>query len=1377
MLSMLSPKHVLAAAAALIITFAEMAAAVRLPSLLSDGMVLQRDTSVSLWGSASPGSKVAVKTSWDRCKYITTADNEGQWKVSVVTGVAGGPYTITIKDSDDEVTLDDILLGDVWVCSGQSNMEMPLNGFFGQPVLGSEAAKREASKYHGVRLFKVMRHAADTPQDDCEGQWKRAGAGSAGEFSAVGWFFGTALSAALDIPIGMISSAWSGAEIERWMMPGSVDTMAVDHGFQDRWHRCNGQLWNGMIVPLTGFAVKGFIWYQGESNEGNWQDYALLQTEMVRQWREAWGGCDIPFYYVQIAPYERDGADFRVKALLMEQQYRALEAIPNSAIAPTGDIGSEKCIHPMDKKTVGDRLSALALVHTYGMDGVSAAVPMFSSMEISSGKAILHFAAGEKSWSLSNTDISGHRVEPEGFEISGPDSVFVPAKARIAYVIGSEGLPTENTIEVWSEDVPDPVAVRHGFRNYLPVNVTTTAFWPLPPFRTDDWPIPPEEISLVSHITPGQLRCEWLRNPVVDIPAPRLSWINSPINQNVCGESQSAYRIMVASTKRGLSRNEPDVWDSGKVDSWESSLVEYAGAPLESGMDYWWKVMVWDSEGRASQWSSPAHWITGFLDTSEWTAKWIGAPWQGEMPAADDHSVPMFRRTFSTHGEIRSAKAFVTGLGFFELFVNGRRAGDPEECFAPPLTDYSERDDLMDGLIPYEDGFSEYRVMYEVYDVTGLLKDGDNAIAAWVAGGYFHSDQDRPRKKIRISPYGSPRLLCQLEIEYADGSHETVISDERWKSKPSPIVLSDLYGGEVYDSRLETAGWNDVDCDDIGWETAVLRNPPAGHLLAATAPHDRVLDRLKPVSFERQENGSWNVDFGRVISGWIRFRGVRGHAGDTLKVFFPNEIPGRGFRYIFDEAKNGDEWYVFKDDNPVDYAPRFDWYAFREAVISGVEDLEADDIIAEIVGTDVPINSEFHCSDTLFEHINAIWRQTQVNNMHASVAMDCPDRERLPYLGDGQVVMRTVLCNFDAAAFYSKWIADIRASQDPVSGFVPNSAPWEPHAGGGVGFGAAMDVMPWDFYLHYGDRRLLEDNFEAMKAYVRYLESWRLNDGTILVEKKNPVTGETQYWFTLGDWAPSEGLPDKNLVHTFFMWQCASAVVRAAAALGKDDEAADFQAVADGANAAFHKKFYQPEACSYGDYGGNVFALAMDIPETRRPLVARTLRDEIMVKYNGHLNTGLFSTRFLLEILARNGLNDVAFTIMNQRDIPSFGWWIDQGATTFWEYFNGDWSHNHPMYGGCLVWFYQYLAGVNPDPDEPGFRHFTVKPVPANGLDWASYSCDTPYGRLFSKVEWREGGSASIDVTVPVGSRATVHLPIPGGGDRIVELGQGTYHL
>ncbi len=857
-------------------------------------------------------------------------------------------------------------------------------------------------------------------------------------------------------------------------------------------------------------------------------------------------------------------------------------------------------------------------------------------------------------------------------------------------------------------------------------------------------------IACSSNIIPGNLTVEYMEAPnSIDVANPRLSWINAPKNDAIKGERQTAWQIRVATSEKGLGN--PDLWDSGKISAEDSYLVKYDGAQLTSGLDCWWQVRVWDSRDKVSKWSEPACWTMGIMDDAEWKAGWIGAPWQSEDYDRDDKPAPMFRKGFELAGKLVSAKAFVTGLGYFELYANGRRIGD--ECLAPNFTNYTHRPGLKENFISVDgDKFGAYKVMYLVYDLTDILVEGDNAIGVLVGNGWYNTHGTR-----WPAANGSPRMICQLQLTYADGRTELVLSDTSWKVKESAIVANDEYRGEIFDANLAEEDWCSASYDDSRWENAVNRGAPLGKMTAHAAPLDRVTDVLEPVSIEKTSEG-FEVDFGKEISGWIRFNDLTGRQGDTLRV-----------RYIIDQPV-GDQLYIFSDEPCRTYAPKFAWYVFRKAVVSGTDELSADNIRAEMVNTDVDEISEFESSNALFEDINEIWRLTQLDNMHGGVASDCPHREKSPYTGDGQVAVQTVMANFDAAAFYQKWIRDIRDAQNTETGYVPNGAPWQPGCGGGVAWGAAMNIMPWEFYRHYGDSQFLAENYEAMKAQVRYMTTWITEDGTML-SRIGGLDGKPNYWANLGEWCAPYELPSDELVHTFYLWLCADITARAAAVLETGD-GAEFETLAVQVRDAFHKKFYNPETESYGGSGSNVFALYMGVPDEVRAGVAASLRKEL--EDNGsRLNTGIFGTRYLLEVLAENGLNDLAYEIMATDQYPSFGYWLAQGATTTWERWDGKDSRNHPMFGGCLTWFGETLAGIRIDEKAPAYKHIIIRPVLASKLESVSWKVKTPYGIVKSAVS-HKGGKGTLEVTVPVGSTATVYLP---GSETPEELEQGTYSL
>jgi alpha-L-rhamnosidase len=410
----------------------------------------------------------------------------------------------------------------------------------------------------------------------------------------------------------------------------------------------------------------------------------------------------------------------------------------------------------------------------------------------------------------------------------------------------------------------------------------------------------------------------------------------------------------------------------------------------------------------------------------------------------------------------------------------------------------------------------------------------------------------------------------------------------------------------------------------------------------------------------------------------------------------------------------------------------------------------------------VETTGEFETSNPLFNTINKIWWRSQTDNMHGGIASDCPHRERSPYTGDGQVSCVTVMHNFDSRAFYTKWIQDIVGAQIEETGYVPNGAPWQPGCGGGVAWGAAVNIMPWEYFLHYGDTSLLGYTYEPMKGYVKYMLTWTDKDG-IMNSQREGNNGQPLRWFNLGDWCSPGDLPPDPMVHTFYLWRCADFTAKSAKVLGKTAEAAEYSALAERTRQAFLKKFYDQEKGTFGKGGGNIFALVMGLPAGQEQRVIDALKKDI-ADDEGHLDTGIFGTQFFFEVLADHGLQELAFEAMNKRTQPSYGWWIEQGATTSWEQWDGSGSRNHPMFGGGLVWFYRKLAGLNTDPSNPGYRNIIFRPQPAGDLKYVSYSNLTPYGTAGIRWEKKDNHFA-MNVEIPVGSTATVYVPAGSAGE------------
>ncbi|MDD4439453.1 MAG: sialate O-acetylesterase [Tissierellia bacterium] len=466
-------------------------AQLKLPALLSSNMVLQRNTEVNLWGESAPHSKVTISTSWDNKEYFVKSDHQGKWRTKVNTVDAGGPYKIIFKVDDESIALDNVLLGEVWIVSGQSNMEMPMGGFMYQPIDNSLDNIIESNQYPNIRLFTVPIKSSEKPLYDCESEWHVSSPKSVTNFSAVGYFFGKTISKVLNIPIGLISSTWGGSNIESWMTYSSLDSIkGIDHDFAKSGKSENSipeRLFNGMIVPISNFTARGFIWYQGESNRKNWYDYKELQIALVKLWRKSWKNPNMPFYITQLAPYNYEGKDLRSLPLVIEAQYKAIEEIPYSGIAATTDLGNPTCIHPQKKQDIGQRLAFLALKNDYGVEGLPAPAPTFKSFVRDGKKMILSFNNVSKEYDWNNPNsFKGYSddgyIKPKGFEIAGSDGIYYPAESNYQW--------WKNTIEVWSDSIDNPVAVRYAFKNYCrDANVVTLLGQPLAPFRTDSWEV------------------------------------------------------------------------------------------------------------------------------------------------------------------------------------------------------------------------------------------------------------------------------------------------------------------------------------------------------------------------------------------------------------------------------------------------------------------------------------------------------------------------------------------------------------------------------------------------------------------------------------------------------------------------------------------------------------------------------------------------------------------------------------------------------------------------------------------------------------------------------------------------------------------------
>ncbi len=853
-------------------------------------------------------------------------------------------------------------------------------------------------------------------------------------------------------------------------------------------------------------------------------------------------------------------------------------------------------------------------------------------------------------------------------------------------------------------------------------------------------------------IHPVNLRCEHLENPVaIDLPFPLLSW---NLVSEIRNQRQSAYRIIVSSSKMNIEKDIGDFWDTGKINSEVSVNIKYDGKPLKSRDILYWKVKVWNSEDKVSEWSDVSSWEMSFLTQKDWQAKWIGIS-EDEAPlSTKTKPAPFFRHGIDIKRKVKSAKAYVSGLGYYEFYLNSKKVGD--YVLAPAQTNYDKR--ALPKLLYHYDDQSTTRVFYNTFDVTNKLIIGKNTIGMILGNGWYNQ---RDRTVEGDLWYSTPRLIFQLEVEYENGEKEVIISDENWKSTTGPLLHDGIFTGEIYDARLELGNWSSAGYDDANWKNTLLVRAPTGKMESQLAPPDKVVRTFKPVSISKSNDGLYIIDAGEMISGWIRLR-INEKSGAKVVMRFIEEMGSDyGQKDVYIAKGSGDEIYE----------PRFTWHAFRNIEISGItETLTENDIDIVVVNTDVPPAGNFSCSNELFNKIQENYIRTQLGNFHGSISSDCPHRERLGYTGDGSILVESSIFNFDMTNFYQKWTNDMDDARNKKTGFVPHTAPFG-GGGGGPAWGSAYVITPWFYYVYYGDARILEQHYLGMKQWVDYLGTRTDKNGIVVRE-------EPRGW-CLGDWAtPGKIEIPPPFVNTCYYYYVTDLMFKISSVLGHEEDAIYFQKLADEIKDVINTHFFDREIRQYweGRQGSNVLPLAFGIvPEEYIEDVLNNLAENIK-KNKGHFDTGILATPLVLDVLTKYGMENLAFSMMNQRDFPGFGDYIlGKGATTLWENWNGKSSHSHPMYGSVIRWFYQGITGIYPDEDSPGFKHIIIKPSLCGDLTFASAEYSSINGKISSN--WKlEGDDFHLDVEIPVNTTATLFIPstttakITEGGKDIEEI-------
>jgi alpha-L-rhamnosidase len=902
------------------------------------------------------------------------------------------------------------------------------------------------------------------------------------------------------------------------------------------------------------------------------------------------------------------------------------------------------------------------------------------------------------------------------------------------------------------------------------------------------------------------LRCEYMVNPLgVDKATPRLSW---KIVSSMRGDLQKAYQVVVSSSRELLAKDDGDMWNTGKVESDRSVQLEYNGKVLHAGSIYFWKVRIWDADGKVSDWSEPARWSMGLLQPADWSnAGWIaykdGDTWKKEWKQHKDSELvnarppewpntswpwltgkdstifslfdmaepkydpsPLLRKEFVINKKIRSASLYICGLGYYEAFLNGAKIGN--HVLDPAWTNF------------------EKRSLYVTYDITSLLLRGENAIGIMLGRGQYNPLCNDIWGLSKSAWVDQPKVIALLAIEYMDGTTTSVITDDSWKTFGGPIVYDDTRHGELYDARLEQKGWNSPAFNDSNWRNAAIVQWDAP-LESQMIPPVRCSEPITPVRMFDKGNGITLYDIGRNIAGWARVT-VHGQAGDKVLVEYcetpadstllPNLTPSR-FQYkikdkhyasFYDKCVNvrQQNGYILKGEGDETFECHFSYKGFQFIRITTAPDVVVREVKGIPVHTDVEINGGFSCSNEVINQTQNNAVNSMLNNYH-SIATDCPHREKQGWTADNYISSQAAMYNFNMAAFYNKWLTDLAGTQSAEGGLctVAPSTNYDKNAS--TVWPAAIVFIPWDMYGFYADTRTLSDNYPTMVKFVKSSLLRQVKDKPDII---NEVLGD---WLapimTLSDtmrnntMAPPEGMTLYATASQFLMVKRLSGI---STILGKPRESKEMNEWATRIGQSFQNEFFNAnEGIYHGEkptayrQSANIVPLQYGLvpAENKNRVLSNLIRD--IHAQGDRLGTGFLGTSALMDYLPAEE-PELAYTLATQNNYPGWGYMIAQGANSMWESWDGYDSRNHTPF--CLIsgYFYKYLAGIQADPAYPGFKHFMINPSVVGDLTYVDAWHDSMYGRIVSNWK-REKDNLTMVVSVPANCTATVYVPFKTG--------------
>ena len=839
--------------------------------------------------------------------------------------------------------------------------------------------------------------------------------------------------------------------------------------------------------------------------------------------------------------------------------------------------------------------------------------------------------------------------------------------------------------------------------------------------------------SDTSKIQVVNLKTEYLIDPLgIDVASPRFTWQLKDSRQ---GAVQRAYQIVLGFDPDALDDDRHIVWDTGKVNA-ANQLVVYDGPNLDPFTRYYWRVTVWDMDGKRSAEPATAWFETGMMGIDNWKGYWIT-----DVRDIEKRPAAYFRKDFMPSSEVKEARAYIAAGGYFELYINGERVGD--HMLDPSKTRYDRRN------------------LYVVHDITHLLHETSNTVGVILGNGWYNH-QSRAVWFFHEVPWRArPSFCADIRIIYDDGHTETIGSGIDWKTNTGPIIFNSIHTAEHYDARLEIDGWSSPGFDDTNWQNAIRVSAPSKNIIAQALHPVRKTETIPAASMTDLGNNTWLFDLERNIAGVSELT-VSGERGTVIRLKHGERIDVNGrvdqsnidmhYRPIDDSDPFQTDIFILSGNERESFSPRFNYKGFQYVEVSADRPLRLskESLRAHIMHSDVPVAGQIHSSN---ETLNRIWwagNNSYLANLFA-YPTDCPQREKLGWTGDGHIAIETGLYNFDGITIYEKWIADHRDEQQPngvLPAIIPSSG-WGYQWANGVDWTSSLAIIPWNIYLFYGDDRLLYETYDNIRSYVNYI-AHRFPDG---------LTD-----WGLGDWVPVRSRANLELTSTVYYHVVTSILAEAAKMFDKQDDHEKYSALAEKIKSAFNGKFLDTESGLYGN--GLQTELAMPlfwglVPEEIRAKVAANLVEKVR-ETDYHIDVGLLGSKALLNALSENGYANIAYKVASKETYPSWGWWIVNGATTFLEnwdiHADRDISLNHIMFGEISAWYYKALGGIKPDVNSPGFKNILLQPHFVEGLDHFEVTFNGPYGEIASS--WEKYDEAVIyHVTIPPNSTATLKLP------------------